>query len=37
MGCKKPVKIMKSGRGIKKFVFHGPNMMPIDLVNVEEF
>ena len=37
MVCKNLVKIMKSGRGIKKLVFHGRDMMPIGLVNVEEF
>jgi len=36
-GCKKPVKIMKSGGGIKRLAFHGQHMIPIGLVNVEEF
>jgi len=33
MGCKRPVQNIKHGGGIKKLVFHGQNMMLIEVMN----
>lgn len=37
LGCKRLVKVMKNGRGIKKLVFHGLNMMLIGYLNVNVY
>ena len=33
MGCKEPVKIRENGKDIKKLLFPGHSMMPIEKVN----